>query len=58
MIAVIEIANGSCDTDQDHAILGMVYHPEAKIWYSRLYVCAKFDSKFSRSRDIIEGPKI
>ena len=32
MIAGVEVENGSCDPD--HALLGVVYHPKARIVYS------------------------
>jgi len=36
MIVGVKIENGT--SDHDHAILGLICHPKARIWYS-LYVC-------------------
>jgi len=36
MIAGVEIENGSYDPD--HALLGVVCHPKARMWYS-LHMC-------------------
>ena len=48
MIAGVEINNGSCE--HDHALLGVVCYPKARI--DTFYLYAKFDhSGFSRSRE-------
>ena len=58
MIAGIEIENGSCDdVTLTMPLLRVVYHQ--KIGINIVYLCAEFDnSSFTRSRDIIGGPKI
>ena len=48
MIAGVEIENRSCDPD--HALLGVICHTKARIWYTYLYADEQTDFRQGRGK--------